>query len=239
MPCRLAHVGPRSSVVPECHTSAGDRLVHAMFEESLVVHMLSRRNQSGSFADARSNTWRYSAHAAHRSPLQERHLTTEPVRELEYCAEIIGVVCSGRGQQSGACVQAQAVKLEQHLKFLDESVFPLMTELLAACEAAGVPTAEAKEAAAKMQSRHKDFTEAAQRETVEAATTQTRLTEEITRISTGAPVPDGRAQFFAVKVCLPMRLIVSASLAWSRGLPCPCRGICQQRPAGTVKYGNV
>lgn len=79
------------------------------------------------------------------------------------------------------------MRVAQHLKFLDDSVFPLMLELLAACEAAGVPTNEAKQAAAKMQSRHKDFAEASQRQSVEAVTTQSRLTEELTRITNGAP----------------------------------------------------
>lgn len=78
------------------------------------------------------------------------------------------------------------MQIAQHFKFLDDSVFPLMTQLLAACEAAGVLTADARQAAAKMQSRHKDFAETAQRQSVEAATTQTRLTEELTRISKGA-----------------------------------------------------
>lgn len=85
------------------------------------------------------------------------------------------------------CLQAHAVKLEQHFQFLDESVFPLVTQLLAACEAAGVPTAEAKEAAAKMRSRHEAFATAAQRQSVEAATVQSRLSEEVSRISTGVP----------------------------------------------------
>eukprot|EP00892_Ulva_mutabilis_P011205 jgi/Ulvmu1/8457/UM043_0037.1 len=81
-------------------------------------------------------------------------------------------------------MQAHAVQISQHFQFLEESVFPLMSELLTACDKAGVLPAEAKQAAEKMQSRHKDFAEATQRQSVEAATAQTRLTEELSRIST-------------------------------------------------------